>query len=556
MLSENSKPKPQKIDPQVEVDRIFQKYGLGKLSSPPGLERGPRMSPECFQKFVDGDPSPDKRYLDWMIFQAGGGQRAMDVSYAQWNGHSGSNAAASAKATTSRRWIEFNIAIKFGASQTNTQTSDWKPSPPRDGRPTVACQAGYATYLSDVQKDQTGKVTGYGDFHLGFNGKDVYTGPIEEHPLYGETYAAWMQREPSYFEAFKCGDQGNVANGYFGFYRNWPGDTQRRYEKIVKMIQLWHRGLAHRQAKDRLVAYNRNVHQKVSGYEQQQAIELNIYTGWNKNTIEQPKAAYKNLEDLQRALKPIQKTAADRDLRAETVYEDDILKAIIPYSLRSSVEYGWQKWCISNATEFENAFSMTSPSDPNWSRYVVDGAFVIITFKVPVPSRSYAQKLAVYVPWKEVDKLSRYRHSPNDIDPEEDDDSEIGFSDVINRHSTGHPYSSIHKRFIKGEPAPDENTITVDDRRLFGTLKPENPQGKATPEELMNSLHKALAAAHTWLSKGETRGKVVIDPRDSELRECSDAEVLANALMEEFTELEEGVGAVQREFNARPGEGI
>ena len=46
------------------------------------------MSEDTLRKFMDSDPSGNFKYLDWMLFQAGGGQDAMLRSLQMWDGES------------------------------------------------------------------------------------------------------------------------------------------------------------------------------------------------------------------------------------------------------------------------------------------------------------------------------------------------------------------------------------------------------------------------------------------------------------------------------------
>src|SRR6266550_2304019 len=70
------------------VEFVRRKYRLGDMVDIDyhSLGRGPVMDEACFHKFIDGDPSPNHKYLDWMLFQAGGGQDKMARSLALWSG--------------------------------------------------------------------------------------------------------------------------------------------------------------------------------------------------------------------------------------------------------------------------------------------------------------------------------------------------------------------------------------------------------------------------------------------------------------------------------------
>ena len=61
------------------LKEIADKYGLDNpcvVNDAPGR----KMDGDCFRRFVEGDPSGNLKYLDWMIFQAGGGEQKFEKS--------------------------------------------------------------------------------------------------------------------------------------------------------------------------------------------------------------------------------------------------------------------------------------------------------------------------------------------------------------------------------------------------------------------------------------------------------------------------------------------
>jgi hypothetical protein len=76
---------------QAAVDRIKKKYRLDAdvyiaAQGPEGkpLGRGPLMDQEVLNKLNELDNTPDKRYLDWMLYQAGGGATDFKHSMEMW----------------------------------------------------------------------------------------------------------------------------------------------------------------------------------------------------------------------------------------------------------------------------------------------------------------------------------------------------------------------------------------------------------------------------------------------------------------------------------------
>ena len=67
---------------KYRVDDVVKIVAVGSNGRP--LGRGPLLDPQVFTKFAELDTSPDKRYLDWMLYQAGGGAVAEKKSIETW----------------------------------------------------------------------------------------------------------------------------------------------------------------------------------------------------------------------------------------------------------------------------------------------------------------------------------------------------------------------------------------------------------------------------------------------------------------------------------------
>jgi hypothetical protein len=65
---------------------VIEKYDLKRVSvvEDAGLDEGPLLDPLVFEKFKAADPSGNLKYLDWMLFMAGGGQRALETQIFMW----------------------------------------------------------------------------------------------------------------------------------------------------------------------------------------------------------------------------------------------------------------------------------------------------------------------------------------------------------------------------------------------------------------------------------------------------------------------------------------
>ncbi|MGV0949083.1 MAG: hypothetical protein ACOYB3_00115 [Azonexus sp.] len=157
---------------------IVEKYGLRDICAVRGVV-GQKMDEDCIQAFIDGDPSGNGKYLDWMILQAGGGKERLDKSVTQW------------------------------------EAGDHGEQPVRD---TLR-----KTYIEDAVK-------GYID------DDDKRVSPVTEEVA----IAQWEESGEQFFRGQHVyGDEEYVLTG-FGFYRSWPGHNAH-YEQIVQSVSRFHR---------------------------------------------------------------------------------------------------------------------------------------------------------------------------------------------------------------------------------------------------------------------------------------------------------------------------
>jgi hypothetical protein len=65
---------------------VIEKYDLKRVSVVEDfkLGEGPLLDPQAFEKFKAADPSGNLKYLDWMLFMAGGGQQALETQLLMW----------------------------------------------------------------------------------------------------------------------------------------------------------------------------------------------------------------------------------------------------------------------------------------------------------------------------------------------------------------------------------------------------------------------------------------------------------------------------------------
>ena len=341
------------------VEFVVQKYRLAeqvfveaKLNGE-ALGWGRVMAEDTLQKFIDGDPSGNAKYLDWMLFQAGGGQTAMENALGRWNG--------------------WGTVIRNGCSM----------SDPKSLR--NQCRAECI--------DE--RVRGYAD-ELGVCHSPVSSAEAEDH---------WKKLESRSMFEFIMGDQDVVMSGSYGFYRHWPG-KDGVYSKIVNAVKLWHMAqpklLAQNQRYRRLTMlkmhptcwYTNADATFMREYRETRpvGVELDLYAGWKPKEYSQKAARYKTLDDLLHSLAGERRMQVLRDIRFELIYEDFAVKVLCPLTIGASIKFGIDKWCISNRTEFDSTFGAL---ECNWKRYNKTGPVVFLIWKRSMPV--WLHRMAIHI---------------------------------------------------------------------------------------------------------------------------------------------------------------
>jgi hypothetical protein len=145
------------------------------------------MEESCIRRFVEGDPSGTAKYLEWMLYQAGGGKSKLDRSVKQWS--EGEHGEPSLKE---------QLRTLFVTSRMNHWVDD-------SGKPML---------------------------------------PVPMH-LAG---AEWDRGERRMMDYHVFGDEEYVEQGCFGFYRCWPGANEC-YELIVDAVRRFYKHSAALRAK-------------------------------------------------------------------------------------------------------------------------------------------------------------------------------------------------------------------------------------------------------------------------------------------------------------------
>jgi hypothetical protein len=164
------------------ISDVQHKYRLTDCSqvSHNGLGHGPIMDQDTFGTFVRLDPSGNSKYLEWMIFQAGGGQSAMCKMHHMWHGESAKD--------------------KLGQ--------------------------GAAIRQDFLESSLRGFTDEQGEYHP----------PVKQ----ATALTRWNDGvHEQMYRQFHVGDEDVALEGGFGFYRHWQS-RQSLYDGIVETIKLWH----------------------------------------------------------------------------------------------------------------------------------------------------------------------------------------------------------------------------------------------------------------------------------------------------------------------------
>lgn len=159
------------------AEEIISRFELRRNTLVKGVE-GQKMDEACIQKFIESDPSGNSKYLEWMLYQAGGGKDRLDKSTSQW------------------------------------EKGDHGEPPVRE---TLKEQ-----YIKDC-------LTGYKD------DSNNFVPPVPQ----AEAERLWTEAEPRLRRQHIYGDEDYAITG-FGFYRSWPGHNNL-YEQIVQTVHRFHR---------------------------------------------------------------------------------------------------------------------------------------------------------------------------------------------------------------------------------------------------------------------------------------------------------------------------
>ena len=418
---EAPKPKTRK-SPEATLNKLKKKYRLddtvsinavGPDNRP--LGKGPLLDPEVFNKFAELDSTPDKRYLDWMLYQAGGGSEAFEKAKKQWGDGFPEKTPE-------------DFFRKFQAEAPNTrlttqEISDYARTTGLQQLTSLTTALASATSSPDVGARFTGILNVLRTNNVA-PGKEekvamvLVSGKIKKwiknqletkvrdrvHALFVysklmrgiDREAAeqeWKSVEPDRRREYLFGDEDSKHYTLFGFWRHWPGGKEGRYEIVYNAMRQF---LINKERVERrnsqLDAYNASLAQKNQGLppEQQipprEPIDINleigkvtlskggdlVYKGPYPTIQEVNKAneAISNLPMRERILGDVRYAGAKGKVgRNERLYSDANVDVYVPLTLAAAVRAGQKEWDISDPEQLTQVTTGSRHSLTPWSQF-------------------------------------------------------------------------------------------------------------------------------------------------------------------------------------------
>lgn len=320
------------------VMRILQKY---RILQPDGswtevlldvkdeatakpMGHGPLLNPAVIERFLELDTTKDKKYLDWMLFQAGGGEAAKK---------------AAAKELDTIRDMKIEEL---------TQPEGWKDSNGTFHKAISLAKAKEQWETVDKPKFEPETMVGDQDTLMRFDG-DVF-GYYRNWPgrdqIYQKTYTAVKAFQKNVEE--KHGTQSKISLINQAREKRATA-TSGKYAPLKTSITDF-------ATLDELEAWNDEFYYH---FKRQEVAKDVRFVGRSPETSE------------------------IRTGPEEKMYDDDNVLVTVPATIAAMMKVGYDNWCVANKTEFEKAFhyDKNQRSSPNWTNYTKRGPFVVFILK-------------------------------------------------------------------------------------------------------------------------------------------------------------------------------
>lgn len=407
-------PAPEKPIKTDKLQELKQKYRLdaevklkSKGSDNKKLGVGPLLDPQVFNKFAALDHTRNKRYLDWMLFQAGGGIAAFKKSKENWGDFSDPldpvEMFRKFKREKPNNEISYDelstINQEYREAGTNLnllQISEQirEASNKEESSQAVAAITGVLKqyHVAAGNEERLAMEIAAYKFkkwlrhQLGTKTQDrvtcllIFNRHLRGKPLpeaIAEVKQRWPEIKPRQRREYVFGDQDLLKWESFGFQRHWPGrnnvyeltyNTMRQFLANVDMLTKYH---------ERLAIYNERVAEKNKALPPNQQIPLREKIAVSadigkvlvlENGDLDYKGNYPTIQTLARANEEMTELPVKERVRQDvryagpkgvrsnnaTLYSDENLDVLVPLTVAAAVRSGHESWDISNASQLGN----------------------------------------------------------------------------------------------------------------------------------------------------------------------------------------------------------
>ena len=509
---------------KYRLDEKVNVMALGSDNKALGI--GPLLDSEVIRKFASLDKSQDKRYLDWMLFQAGGGPEAFQGSLDQW----GIGIPPVSPQELVSRFIRegknkvTNIDVGEISRRRNLPTLSANVNSYLKTLTMETLPQTYQEVLATLREQQiaAGNEDKVAQELLGIGLKRWLKEQREQrvrdrvHTLFiwarvmkgaaPETVEAdWAAAEQNRQREYCFGDEDSVKWKLFGFFRHWPGGKEQRYEKIYSAMDQF---LINKDRVERRNAtldwYNEKIKLRNQGLPpERQApmrapIKMDLDIGEVTLTPDiklKYKGRYAKVEDLAKANTEMadlpMREKVQGDVRyagpkgkvgsGERIYSDSNVDVIMPLTLAASIQAGHQGWPISSPDQIGSALGGSATP---WTLH-----------HAGLDAYGGAGEAAL----AEFRKIPIMFHVKAEAVPEDRMLMVIGINDLVELRP---PYDEA--RFKLGN---DKKTVTL--RELVRVWK--SSLDRPTYLGLMRSFVKAIRALQEWGMEFEPE-QIIADP--------------------------------------------
>lgn len=408
------------VKDRYRLDATVKLNAEGASGKPLGI--GPLMDEQTFQKFAELDTSTTKEYLDWMLYQAGGGATSFENSRKRWGDESTPRtpdnffSAFFQEYTNPRVMSEEvrEVAFQLKALNVGVNTDKLMTLAPAINAATNGMDWGekFKALVTLFQQNQvapgkeervasdliTYKFKNWIKDQLATKVRDrVHATFILGRLIRGQPQEQAEQEwvadiEPKRRHEYLFGDQDALKWNNFGFSRTWPG-KENRYERVCEAMKQF---LANKTVVERrnsqIESYNLRVQEKnksLPGDQQtplREPLQFNISIG--KVSIDREgNLVYKgdypttaSIVDMTKMLNDLpmrEKVAGDvryagpknKVGSGEKLYSDENLDVIVPLTVAASIKSGHPKWDISNPDQINRLSAGNNTSMSTWNKY-------------------------------------------------------------------------------------------------------------------------------------------------------------------------------------------